>query len=91
MRKRLAVVGNSLALVIDKSIRDVLGIGRDTMLNISTDGKRILIEPTGGLHVPTVTAREIDAPRVFDTLMRRFDMSHEQFARLAAAPIRIMA
>jgi len=91
MQKRLNVLGNSLALVIDKSLRRVLGIGRDTILQVSTDGRRILIEPTGELHVPTVTATEIDAPRVFDTLMRRFNMSKVQFDLLAAVPIRIMA
>ncbi len=90
MRKRLALVGNSLALVIDKSLRDVLGIGRDTILNVSTDGRRIVIEPTGDVHVSRVTATEVDAPRVFDTLVRRFNMSPAQFARLAAVPIRIM-
>ncbi len=50
MKKRLQNVGNSLAIVIDKSIREVLGIGRDAILQVSTDGRRILIEPTGELH-----------------------------------------
>jgi len=91
MQKRLAVHGNSLALVIDKSLRRVLGIGRDTILQVSTDGRRILIEPTGDMHVPTPTAREIDAPRVFNTLERQFRMGTIEFNQLAAAPMRIMA
>src|SRR5262249_27519246 len=45
MEKRLSVVGNSLALVIEKPIRKLLGISRDTRLRVVTDGQRIIIEP----------------------------------------------
>jgi hypothetical protein len=45
MEKRLTVVGNSLALVIDKPIREVLGIARTTRLRVSLEGPRIVVEP----------------------------------------------
>ena len=45
MVKKLTRHGNSMALVIDKPILDLLRIEPDTPLDVSTDGKRLLIEP----------------------------------------------
>lgn len=43
--KRLTKHGNSLALVIDKPVLELLKIGQDTDLDITTDGKSLLISP----------------------------------------------
>jgi antitoxin component of MazEF toxin-antitoxin module len=45
MRKKLSVIGNSLGLVIEKPILELLGIGRETVLELSTDGSRLIIAP----------------------------------------------
>ncbi len=45
MTKKLSKHGNSLALVIDRSILELLGIDEQTTLNISTDGKALVIVP----------------------------------------------
>ena len=45
MTKRLSAVGNSAALIIDKPILELLGIGMETDLNIHTDGKNLIISP----------------------------------------------
>ncbi|MHB1036006.1 MAG: AbrB/MazE/SpoVT family DNA-binding domain-containing protein [Pirellulales bacterium] len=45
MTKKLSKHGNSLALVIDRSILELLGIDEQTTLDISTDGKALLIVP----------------------------------------------
>jgi antitoxin component of MazEF toxin-antitoxin module len=45
MRKNLSVIGNSLGLIIEKPILDILGITRDTELEVTTDGRRLVIEP----------------------------------------------
>jgi antitoxin component of MazEF toxin-antitoxin module len=45
MVKRLTKHGNSLALVIDKSVLELLGIGAETPLSISTDGNCLIISP----------------------------------------------
>ena len=39
LTKKLSKHGNSLALVIDRSILDLLGIDERTTLDISTDGR----------------------------------------------------
>ena len=45
MVKRLTKHGNSLALVIDKPILDLLKIDADTPLDLSTDGHRLIVAP----------------------------------------------
>ena len=43
MVKKLTKHGNSLALVIDRPILDLLKIDPDTPLEVSTDGKQLII------------------------------------------------
>jgi antitoxin component of MazEF toxin-antitoxin module len=45
MTKKLSKHGNSLALVIDRSILELLGINEETDLDISTDGRALVIVP----------------------------------------------
>ena len=45
MIKRLTKHGNSLALVIDRAILELLEIEPDTPLDISTDGQALVITP----------------------------------------------
>ncbi len=45
MLKKLARYGNSLALVLDKPILELLNIKDDTILKIKTDGISIIITP----------------------------------------------
>lgn len=46
MVKKLTKHGNSLALVIDKPILELLKIGAGTPLEISTDGRSLIISPS---------------------------------------------
>ncbi len=45
MVKRLTRHGNSLALVIDRPILELLKIDADTPLEISTDGQVLIVSP----------------------------------------------
>ena len=45
MQKKLTRHGNSLALVIDKGVLELLNIDDQTLLEISTDGALLLITP----------------------------------------------
>ena len=45
MIKNLTKHGNSLALVIDRAILDLLKIDADTPLDISTDGQVLIVSP----------------------------------------------
>ena len=45
MIKRLTKHGNSLALVIDRGVLDLLEIDADTPLSLTTDGKCLVVAP----------------------------------------------
>jgi antitoxin component of MazEF toxin-antitoxin module len=45
MIKKLIQHGNSAALVIDKALLDLLNVKIDTPLEITTDGKNIIVSP----------------------------------------------
>ncbi len=45
MIKKLVSHGNSAALIVDKPIMELLNINIDTPLEISTDGKNLIISP----------------------------------------------
>jgi antitoxin MazE len=45
MVERLTKHGNSLALVIDRPILDLLKIDSETPLDLSTDGHRLIVAP----------------------------------------------
>jgi antitoxin MazE len=45
MIKNLTTVGNSLGIIIEKPILDLLGIDKETQLEIKTDGKCLILEP----------------------------------------------
>ena len=45
MIKHLTTHGNSLALIIEKAILDLLHITQDTPLDINTDGRNLIISP----------------------------------------------
>jgi antitoxin component of MazEF toxin-antitoxin module len=45
MRKKLSAIGNSLGIIIEKPILELMDIDRDTDLELTTDGHRLIIEP----------------------------------------------
>ena len=45
MTKKLIRHGNSAAVVLDKALLDLLKVEMDTPLEITTDGKNIIISP----------------------------------------------
>jgi antitoxin component of MazEF toxin-antitoxin module len=45
VRKKLSAIGNSLGLVIERPILELLAIDRDTELEMTTDGQRLIITP----------------------------------------------
>ena len=45
MEKTLSAIGNSLGLIIERPILDLLNIDKDTRLEVRTDGEALLIRP----------------------------------------------
>ncbi|MDO8655406.1 MAG: AbrB/MazE/SpoVT family DNA-binding domain-containing protein [bacterium] len=50
MIKTLTAHGNSAALIIDKAVLELLNIGMDTPLEITTDGTKLIISPVSDSH-----------------------------------------
>lgn len=45
MIKKLSAVGNSLGLIIERPILELLDITKDTPLEVKTDGEALIIRP----------------------------------------------
>jgi antitoxin component of MazEF toxin-antitoxin module len=45
MIKKLSAVGNSLAVIIERPILELLDITKDTPLEVKTDGEALIIRP----------------------------------------------
>ncbi|MGH9949841.1 MAG: AbrB/MazE/SpoVT family DNA-binding domain-containing protein [Pyrinomonadaceae bacterium] len=74
MTKNLIAIGNSLGIIIEKPILDILNITRDTALEMKTDGHKLIIEPA---ETPDRTER-------IRSISRKIIKSHEKtFRKLA--------
>ena len=73
MRKNLTHIGNSLGLVIEKPILELLDITRETELDVTTDGKRLIIEPV----------RSIRRRGIADAAKRAMNAHENTFRKLA--------
>ncbi len=71
MRKKLSAIGNSLGIVIEKPILELLGIDRDTELDLRTDGERLIIEPIRGARRARVKAAVRRAMDAHDETLRK--------------------
>lgn len=76
MVKKLTKHGNSLALVIDRPVLDLLKIDAETPLDITTDGTRLIIAPAE----PATTRRQkFDAAQ--EWAHRRYGKAFEKLAK----------
>jgi antitoxin component of MazEF toxin-antitoxin module len=71
MRKKLSAIGNSLGIVIEKPILELLEIDRETELDMRTDGERLIIEPVRGAKRARVKAAVQRAMRAHDATLRK--------------------
>ncbi len=75
MRKKLVRHGNSLALIIDKPILELLGIGEEDEVEIRTDGRKLEILPEGYVDYTQEEFR-----RVLDKVFERHDATFRKLA-----------
>jgi antitoxin component of MazEF toxin-antitoxin module len=71
MRKKLSAIGNSLGIVIEKPILELLDIDRETELEMRTDGERLIIEPIRGAKRAKVKAAVQRAMAAHDATLRK--------------------
>ena len=75
MIKKLSAVGNSLGLIIDRPILDLLDITKDTPLEVRTDGDALIIRP---VRTAPLMDRALAAA---DRLMDAHEETHRKLAR----------
>lgn len=73
MEKTLSAIGNSLGLIIERPILDLLNIDKDTRLEIRTDGEALIIRPI----------REDHRARAQRATKRLMDQHDDTFRKLA--------
>ena len=64
MIKRLTAVGNSLGLIIERPILELLDIDKETTLEVRTDGEALIIRPqrkNRSARLKAATGRMMDA------------------------------
>ena len=74
MIKNLTKHGNSLALVIDRPVLDLLKIDADTPLDISTDGQVLIISPVRDAE------RQKKFKKALETTNRRYGKALKKLA-----------
>lgn len=75
MVKKLSAVGNSLGLIIERPILELLDITRDTPLEVKTDGEALIIRP--------VKKEASEMERVIATAHEMMDAHEETYRKLA--------
>ena len=68
--KTLKAIGNSYGLIIDKPILQLLSIEPDTRLKVTTDGKKLIIEPW-----------EEDFDATAESILKRYDEMFKELAK----------
>lgn len=73
MRKKLSVIGNSLGLIIEKPILELLNCDASTELELTTDGRRLIVEP---LH----SNRKERVSKSVDKIMKKHSKTFRKLA-----------
>jgi antitoxin component of MazEF toxin-antitoxin module len=72
MVKKLIQHGNSVALVIDKPIMDVLNITNETSFELSTDGRNLILSPQLENEQENIVIQSLDKVNDrYGTVLRR--------------------
>ena len=80
MTKNLRPIGNSLGLIIDKPILELLKIDQNTPLNIQTDGESLIIRP---IREPSSESTSSRSSRLQASMDRVADLHADAFEKLA--------
>lgn len=80
MIKKLSKHGNSLAILIDKPILDLLNINEHTHINIKTDGTNIIIEPIRVEPSSTISDNP-QLQKLHEELIEKYDAVFKKLAK----------
>ena len=80
MIKKLSKHGNSLAVLIDKPILELLNINEHTHINIKTDGTNIIIEPIRAAS-SSIISDNPKLQKVYEELADKYDAVLKKLAK----------
>jgi len=73
MIKKLSKHGNSLAILIDKPILELLNINEQTRINIKTDGVNIIIEPIRTDSASSLISEDPKLQKLYEELVDKYN------------------
>lgn len=79
--KKFSRHGNSLAVLIDKPILDLLGMNEDTHITIKTDGINIIIEPIKNPHNIPLISKDPKTQKLYEELAVKYDALFKKLAK----------
>lgn len=71
MRKKLTAIGNSLGIIIERPILELLAIDKDTPIEMTTDGDVLVLRPVRGEHGQRVQEVAQRLMEVHDATLKR--------------------
>lgn len=71
MLKKLTTIGNSLGIIIERPILELLAIDKDTPLDLTTDGEVLILRPVRRDHRQRVQAAAHRLMEVHDATLKR--------------------
>lgn len=71
MLKKLTTIGNSLGIIIERPILDLLAIDKETPLEMTTDGEVLILRPVRGDHRQRVQVAAHHLMDVHDATFKR--------------------
>jgi antitoxin MazE len=81
MIKKLSKHGNSLAILIDKPILELLGMDEHTHINIKTDGSNIIIEPIRNQDKVATISKDPKTQKIYEELVEKYDALFRKLAK----------
>jgi len=81
MIKKLSKHGNSLTILIDKPILDLLNINEHTHINIKTDGINIIIEPVK-VESSSIISDNPKLQKLHDDLVNKYDAVFKKLSQI---------
>ncbi|HSK00976.1 MAG TPA: hypothetical protein VK932_07035 [Kofleriaceae bacterium] len=79
MIKKLSTVGNSLGLIIERPILELLDITKDTPLEVKTDGEALIIRPVKPSKLSKLSKKD----RIRESTKRMMSIHDETLRKLA--------
>jgi len=81
MIKKLSKYGNSLAVLIEKPILELLNIDERTQIRISTDGNKIIIEPINVPGEDSFVSKNSKVQRAHEKITEKYKEAFKKLAK----------